>query len=233
MHKNKPVLDLVLDEHTSSISVIGDVHSKEHIPVGIPLKKGKVDRASLNGWWQSRSIPASRDGIHEALTKLNITRTEKLLEKSFGLSLSDQYWIAPSESNIRWDDVNFFENSFSKDVGNVLFGENIDNKKIDLMSPDNTSDGWLKKKWEIIDGKRCLIKGGSGATQQEPYNEVFASEICKKLGIDHIPYSLMEQESYPYSVCENFVTPETELISAYMSCKRKRNKTMCLSINIT
>lgn len=51
MHKNKPLLDLVLDEHTSSISSIGDVHSKEHIPVGIRLKKGKVDRASLNSWW--------------------------------------------------------------------------------------------------------------------------------------------------------------------------------------
>ncbi|MDR2163733.1 MAG: hypothetical protein LBO70_07340 [Clostridiales Family XIII bacterium] len=31
-----------------------------------------------------------------------------------------------------------------------------------LMSPDNTSDVWLRKKRKIIDGRRCLIKGGSG-----------------------------------------------------------------------
>lgn len=71
--------------------------------------------------------------------------------------MSDQYWIAPSESNISWSEVNFFENSFSKDVGNVLLGENIDNKTIDLMSPDNTSDGWLKKKWEIIIWSKITI----------------------------------------------------------------------------
>lgn len=39
------------------------------------------------------------------------------------------------------------------------------------MSPDNATDGWLKKKWEIINGKRFLIKGGN----QEPLNEVIAT----------------------------------------------------------
>lgn len=28
--------------------------------------------------------------------------------------------------------------------------------EISLMSPDNTSDGWLRKKWQIIGGARCL-----------------------------------------------------------------------------
>ena len=28
------------------------------------------------------------------------------------------------------------------------------------MSPDNTTDGWLKKRWTVMDGKRCLLKGG-------------------------------------------------------------------------
>ena len=58
------------------------------------------------------------------------------------------------------------------------------------MSPDNTSDGWLKKKWIIAEGKRCLLKAGSGATQQEPYNEVLASIIMEQLGIPGIRESL-------------------------------------------
>lgn len=70
---------------------------------------------------------------------------------------------------------------------------------IDLMSPDNTTDGWLRKKWAIIDGKRCLIKGGSGVMQQEPYNEFFAGTVMERLGIAHVPYALMEQDGYPYS----------------------------------
>lgn len=45
------------------------------------------------------------------------------------------------------------------------------------MSQDNTADGWLKKKWTIVNGKRCLLKTGNDALQQEPYNEVLASII--------------------------------------------------------
>ena len=56
---------------------------------------------------------------------------------------------------------------------------------MNLFSPDNTTDGNLKKKWKISAGKRVLIKGGSDPFRQEVYNEVIASLIAEKLGIDH------------------------------------------------
>jgi len=224
MHKNEPVAEIELDEATVSISVVGQVYAKEHVPVGIPVKKGRIDRAALNEWWRGRAIPASRDGIQEALIEMNLSTTQKLLDKSFGLSLSDQYWIRPPASDLRWSSINFFDNSFSEDVGNVLFGQGS-SEAMNLMSPDNTSDGWLKKKWASMDGKRCLVKGGSGATQQEPYNEVIASKIMKRLGIPYVPYTLLEQDDYPYSVCGNFITPQTELITAWyvMHSQQKQN----------
>ncbi|MNZ44431.1 hypothetical protein D3C78_620620 [compost metagenome] len=224
MHKNEPVAEIELDEATVSISAIGQVYAKQHVPVGIPFKKGKIDRAALNEWWRGRAIPISRDGIEEALLELNLSTTQKLLDKSYGLSLSDQYWIRPSASDLRWNAINFFDNPFSEDMGNVLFGKSS-SEAMSLMSPDNTSDGWLKKKWAILDGKRFLVKGGSGATQQEPYNEVIASKIMKRLGIPHVPYTLIEREDFPYSVCENFITPQTELITAWyvMHTRQKPN----------
>lgn len=163
---------------------------------------------------EGRAIPASRDGIKEALLELNLSATQKLLNKSYGLSLSDQYWICPSGSELTWGDINFFKNSFSEDVGNVLFGKGS-SEAISLISPDNTSDGWLKKKWSILNGKRYLVKGGSGATRQEPYNEVIATKIMERLGVYHVPYSLLKQEDYPFSVCKNFITPKTELVTAW------------------
>lgn len=182
IHKNEQVAEIELDVETVSISAIGQVYAKQHVPVGIPVKKGKIDRGALNEWWRGRAIPASRDGIREVLLELNLPTTPKLLDKSYGLSLSDQYWIRPSASGLIWSDINFFDNFFSEDVGNVLFGKGSSDT-MSLMSPDNTTDGWLKKKWTIIDGKRFLVKGGSGATQQEPYNEVIASKIMDRLGI--------------------------------------------------
>ena len=59
------------------------------------------------------------------------------------------------------------------------------------------------------------MKAGSGAIQQEPYNEVLASAVMERLGIPHVTYTLTVQEDYPYSVCEDFITPETELIPAW------------------
>ena len=215
MHKKIPVAELVLDMASGAIAEVGTVYETAHIPVGIAVKGGRPDRAQLNAWWQGRAIPASRSGLRDALSELQLPDAQLLLEKCMGLSLSDQYWIRPQDTKVSWEEVNFFENPFSEDVGNVLFGKVPDSACISLMSPDNTSDGWLKKKWKIIDGKRCLIKGGSGATRQEPYNEVLASRIMKRLGIPHVPYELIYEEGYPYSVCEDFITADTELIPAW------------------
>lgn len=224
-HKEIAVAEIELDEATGAISAIGNIYDERHVPVGISVKKGRIDRAALNEWWRGRAIPASRDGIKEALLELRLATTQKLLDKSLGLSLSDQYWICPQGSDASWGNFNFFDNDFSEDVGNILLGKGGSSAAISLMSPDNTSDGWLKKKWAIIEGKRCLVKGGSGATQQEPYNEVLASRIMERLGITHVPYTLMLLEDYPYSVCENFITPQTELVTAWyvMQTQQKQN----------
>ena len=230
MHKDNPVAALEIDEASGVISAIGEVYAEEHIPLGITVKRGRIERSELNDWWKGRAIPASRSGIKTVLEDLQIATTQRLLEKCLGLSLSDQYWICPQSKNLKWSEINFFENNFSDDMGNILFGkvssgEMILNDEISLMSPDNTSDGWLKKKWKIINGKRCLIKGGSGAIQQEPYNEVIASKIMKRLAIPHVKYSLIMEEEYPYSICEDFITPQTELISAWyvMQTEKKPN----------
>lgn len=215
MHKEIPVAEICLDSATASVSAVRDIFDLAHVPVGIPVKKGKIDRAALNEWWRGRAIPASRAGLRQALEMLHITSPQVLLEKCLGLSLSDQYWLCPSGRQISWHEVNFFENPFSGDVGNILFGQPSGGGAVSLMSPDNTSDGWLKKKWAIIGGKRCLLKGGSGATWQEPYNEVLASRIMERLHIPHVPYTLTVQEDYPYSVCEDFITPDTELVTAW------------------
>lgn len=215
MHKRIPVAEITLDMAFGGITAVGEVYEAAHMPVGISFKKGRPDRAGLNDWWRGRAIPASRSGIRAALQELKVSDTQLLPDKCLGLSLSDQYWIRPAGSEISWDEVNFFENPFSEDVGNILFGKGTGGGSISLMSPDNTSDGWLRKKWKIMDGKRCLIKGGSGAVRQEPYNEVLAARIMDRLGIPHVSYTLLMEENYPYSVCEDFITSETELIPAW------------------
>jgi hypothetical protein len=216
MHKNIPVLDMQIDEATGSIIKLENIQDIRHLPLGVSTQKTGIDRKALNDWWTGRSIPASRDGIREALEKLDMYTTKLLLTKCYGLSLSDQYWVCPKDSGLRWEAVNFFHNDFSKDIGEILFGhETVNDANICLISPDNTSDGWLRKKWIIADGKRYLMKGGSGFMKQEPFNEAIACAIMRRLSIPHVTYTVTFDNGKPYSLCENFVTPDTELVPAW------------------
>lgn len=227
MHREIPVAQIVLNPANGWIQKIGDVYDEAHIPVGVAVKKGRPDRAGLNEWWRGRGIPASRDAFYGKLEELGIATTELLAERCYGLSLSDQYWLCPEGSGLKWKEVNFFDNPFSEDVGNVLLGEPVSGQSFSLVSPDNTSDGWLRKKWKIVDGRRCLIKGGSGLAQQEPYNEVLATCMMERLGIPHAVYGLCHEKGYPYSICEDFITAETEFVTAWylMRTKKRENHT--------
>ena len=206
---------MFINDKSGYIEIVGTLVSAEHLPIGISCKNDIVNEEELNEWWSERCIPANREGFKQLFYSMNMNVRRNILTRCMGLSLSDQYWICPTSSGVRWEEVNFFQNAFSDDVGNILLGRGSSSGRVSLMSPDNTSDGWLKKKWAILDERRCLMKGGSGATQQEPYNEVLASSVMERLGIPHVTYTLTVQEDYPYSVCEDFITPETELIPAW------------------
>ena len=218
-----------LDSATGLIRKTDALYSAAHLPPGIPVRHGTADRGLLNEWWTDRSIPASRSGIREALETMGLANTGALLVRCYGLSLSDQYWICPEDSGLTWDRINFFDHNFSDDIGDVLFGAEKKADRLDFSSPDNTSDGNLKKRWKIIDGTRCLVKGGSNPFRQQPFNEVIASEIMARLDVPHIPYTVTWSKGAPYSVCENFVTRDTELIPAWRILKTQK-KTNSVSV---
>jgi len=216
MHKNIEVAELIISEPAVAIMDIGAIHNPEHIPLGVQSLRGGVDIGELNDWFRGRSIPASRSGVWDLYTRLGRNSTEYLILKCYALSLSDHYWIRPSGSGLIWADINFFQNDFSRDVGDILFGREPRGKNnIDLVSPDNTSDGWLRKKWIVANGKRILVKGSSEPWKQEPFNEVIAGAVMRRLGIAHVPYFLMFEENEPYSLCENFLYIDTELVPAW------------------
>ena len=227
MHKDIPVADLTLDETTGSIQRIDALFRGGHLPVGVSVRRGMADRADFNAWWTDRFIPSARSGLVDALSQLGFPNPQQVISRNLGLSLSDHYWVKPAGSNLSWDEVNFFENGFSPDVGDALLGKLSKTSDIDLRSPDWTCDGNLRKRWAILDGKRCLVKAGSGPFHQQPFNEVIASKMADRLGIPHIPYTLLWDDGISYSVCEDFVTPETELIPAWrvMQIQKKDNQT--------
>ena len=215
MHKNHPVSEIEISSDGTAITSIADTFNLARMPVGVLQSDGVPSCDILNHWWRRRSIPASRSGIDKALRTLNLDAPQELLTKCFGLSLSDQYWIKPITSEIGWNDVNFFTNSFSEDLGDLLFGNKPKSDSFSMVSPDCTADGNLKKRWKIIDGKRCLLKGGA-YFYQEPFNEVIAHRIARRLNIPHVEYRLAYEgkQHSPVSICEDFITENTEFVTA-------------------
>jgi hypothetical protein len=168
----------------------------------------------LNHWLSNRGIPDSREYIQKGLEILRARNTNHLSLSSYGLNLTDHYWICPAEAERDWHEINFFENKFSDYIGDVLF-DNIEKYEKDLFSPDGTLNGNLKKRWKIIDNTRYLLKGGSGDIRQEPFNKVIASTIMDKLGVDHVLYTLMLNRGKYYCTCPCMVNADTEYITAH------------------
>lgn len=212
MHREFPVADIGIDDRDGGISMLGEVHDRSHALVGT-LAGGGGDVLALGRWWDRRSIPASRSGLQRLLSSVGLSDARALPSRSYGLSLSDQYWIRPEGEDVSWEDVNFFDNGFSDDVGRVLFGMDVVQGEMDLLSPDNTSEGNLAKRWQDVGGCFMLLKGGLLPFRQEQVNEVVATMILDSMGVDNARYDLVWEDGLPFSRCEDFVDRDTELVT--------------------
>lgn len=233
MNKNTEVLIANYDEGIKVFDKIIEIRNIEYAP--LIIKKSyemKEDfRFNLNDWFIGRGIPSWRDELDMLLARLNISTPLELFDKAFALSLSDQYWIKQVGSNIKYEDVNFFDYDFdSAEFVEASFSDNYDSitRKETLMSPNNTTNGMLKKSWIIEDGKRYLLKGGYKNDYLQPFNEVLASIICDKLDFDHVTYTLDTFKNKVVSKCLCFINKDTELIPAsqimYGITKHKTSK---------
>lgn len=229
MNKNTKVLLAEYDNVNGVFSKIYEVYNIEYAPYILKSYYVKDDvnndnfKINLSEWFKGRGIPSWRDRLDILLHRLDVSAPSELLDKAFALSLSDQYWIKPNDSNINYDNINFFNNNFdysefleaslSKNNNTIVTEES-------LKTPNNTTNGMLKKAWIIDNDTRYLIKGGYKNELLQPFNEVLASEICKRLGFDHVEYTLDIYNDMVVSKCPCFITKDTEFIT----CHQIRNK---------
>lgn len=162
MNKNRPVLDFLYNLDTHHVVKILKRRELDFAPPAILDMKGNPTRAALDVWWLRRAIPASRAQIQRLIAELHVDSTLALAEKNFGLSLSDRYWINDPENPQNWDDINFFDNDFTEDLGLLTLGQDSSSDNPNLMSPNSTVGGDLNKKWTILNGVRMLVKSGTG-----------------------------------------------------------------------
>ena len=223
MNKNQKIMLIEYNSY-NVISKIYEIYNIEYAPLAV-FNASKNRSSSLtktvNDWFRGRGIPSWRKDLEKLLDKLGVSSSDELLNKYYGLSLSDQYWLKGVNSAVKWEDINFFTNDFEYEA---YLDASLDSSSKSIVSldknifksPNNTTDGMLQKGWIIESGKRVLVKGTYTSNKEEPINEYLASQICKRLGFDYCNYEVeWSDKTKLISKCNDFINENEELISAY------------------
>ncbi|MDU3798994.1 MAG: toxin HipA [Bifidobacterium breve] len=211
-----PVLAFEYDPESGRACSSGEVLDHDRLPLEFTTHgKSALYAKRIDEWWRSRAIPSTRDGIRRVLESLGAASTGELLDRTYGLSLSDQYWVRREDDPVEWKDVNFFDNPFDEALGEILLTSYSSSHDISLNVPDVSTGGDLPKRWTIdrATGRRLLVK--SGRTGQEPMNEVIASRLCMRLGVPAVRYSLARNGNRLVSTCADMLSNHEELVSAW------------------
>lgn len=217
-HKDLDVAMMKMDIRTGMIEYVLSVYLPEELPAGCA-----PDGTGLGEWWKLRAIPDSRKGIRQVLSRLSEETSQSLMLSSYGLSLTDHYWIQPVGQELYWKDLNFYENNFEDELGDILTDSERDRSASDgisKLSPSVSVNGDMKKKWIIRDGGRYLLKVNPNYHSQQAVNEVIAGKLHERLGWkNYVSYDMgtiyISGRGYPCSLSPMFTSAETEFVSAY------------------
>ena len=171
----------------------------------------------LKRWWSDRKIPLSQGRVEEMLRSKGIFDSSDYMLRNLGRSLTDYYWMKPMDSDLKWKDVNLYDNDFKENILSDKW-ENSSERSFSY-SPNSSLKGELEKTWAIRNGKRVLIKGNHGDSSSESINEVIACDVHKSQGYDnYTEYKLLKIKGKPYDYgcySKAFTSNELELVSAH------------------
>ena len=202
------------DHVAASVSISGEgliasinrIVDRDRMPWGTVGSDDDDTLDRLRDWWKYRRIPRKRD-IAETIRRLGFASNDELMVAGLAANLSDHYWIRPLGDDLCWDDVSLFTNSFSETLGRTLLGIGDGFEP----SPDCSTDGMVPKMWT---SDRRMLKGGTTRCRQQPYNEVLASEVMTRLGVDHVPYELTSLGSETFCTCPCIASEDVEMVQA-------------------
>lgn len=215
-HKNLNVAFIEVDIDYGFIR-----NSKILIPEHMPVSTS--DTGSLSAWWMRRAVPETQDFLKDILEEIS-TNTYRLLTRNLGLSLNDAYWICPPSLDLRWEDINLYQNDFSYDPKHAGFEFAYDGSIINLDTagsffPGSSLQGNLKKRW-IKKGKKTYLAKGNYKHPQQSLNERFATLLHQKqeTTIPYVHYELAKLEFQGETelgcISENFTNANLEFVSA-------------------
>ncbi len=169
-------------------------------------------------WLKHRVLPKNREFAVQICSRCGLSENDYLgiIRASKGLSLNDCYWVVEQRFQGKFNEYNFYENGFDRNLSEIAFTgyENRMNRGF-ISSPEFTTNGTLRKAWRRLNKKVYLYKGGS----TEPYSEFYAAQIADTMGIQHVSYGLTKWKDTPCSTCELFTDINTSFVPIHKFIK--------------
>ena len=185
----------------------------------------------LKTFIKSRQIPWHREFADEIMGAINaVYESENFMAYvlgGFGLSLNDTFWVVPETDEFAWKDYNLYQNEFNeKLIKTALTGEKCEIKG-QVLTPELTTNGALKKAWRKVGGENVLFKGGGWKCAnggREPFAEFYMWQIAHAMGLEAVRYDLSEFQSEILSTCAAFTDENIGYLAIYY-CMNETQRT--------
>lgn len=205
MHKNIKVAKFSMSEFGTKINII-EIYNKKHMPYGTHVSERDINE-KFTEWKNGRRIPIERPYLMQIYKKTRKTVPE-LEILNLGLGMCDCYWFQPADRNYKWEDINFYDNGFGTEIGRMLINATNNTPK-SLKTPNTILPGECPKMWARFNNTNYLVKGCRtyNGKKTEICNEVFASLMASKLGINTAEYYLLRSNGVTDFCCTpNFIS---------------------------
>ena len=152
----------------------------------LPLYLKKVQNADM--WLETRAIDSHRANSRLLKKALRLTDKDDVSTVIHvnAATITDNYWIRPFGSELKYSDVKFSDDYFSNLAlrgGYDSFNKAANSKR--SKTPELTNTGSFEKCWKLRGGKWYMYKK---ATHNEMFSELFAYKLGEKLRFNMAKY---------------------------------------------
>ena len=147
-----------------------------------------LNNSNAKRWLETRAIDSHRTNSRLLKKIVRLKEKDDLSTVIFvnGATITDNYWIRPINSLIKYQDIKFSSDYFSSLALNGDFNNfvEVDNKK-DSRTPELTNTGSFEKCWKLINNRWWMYKV---ASKEEMFSELFIYNLGKELNFDMAHY---------------------------------------------
>ena len=179
------------------------------------------DNAKLTTWLERRTIPKNREFATQVLAQagLSIADTLGIIDLCKGLSVNDSFWAERDGENLKFADINLYDNPLDETLAIVAYtGYTSSEKHAIGLSSEWTTDGQFPKAWRHTERGLELWKAGSewyANAGLEPYSEYLASQLARRLGVNAVDYRIARWKGKLASVCGSMNSKDVSFVPFY------------------